>query len=105
MDKINYTIVNKDGKVMQDLSFNDFDSLADHMLEMADKYYEGIYTPDDTLKISTFDENGKLVYSDEATFEETHNVESEFQNIDFPDLRDFGNEGEGFGEPIDVDFE
>lgn len=103
MEKINYTIVDKNGKVVEDVTFNDFDKLADYMLDMADKWYEGVYDPDDKLTISTFDENDNLVYTDVATFEETNNVESEFQNIDFPDLRNFGNEDEGFGESISFD--
>ena len=105
MEKINYTIVNKDGKVVEDLTFTDYDKLADHMLEMADKWYEGVYDPDDQLKISTFDENNNLIYSDTASFEETNNVESEFQDIDFPDLRDIGNEDEEFGESSGSDIE
>ena len=105
MEKINYTIVNKDGKVVEDLTFTDYDKLADHMLEMADKWYEGVYDPDDQLKISTFDENNNLIYSDTASFEETNNVESEFQDIDFPDLRDIGNEDEEFRESSGSDIE
>lgn len=102
MEKVNYTIVNKDGKIVEDLSFTDFDALADHMLNMADKYYEGVYKPDDKLKIATFDENDNLVYSDVATFEETENAEPIFEDIDFPDLPDSRNETRGFGEAIDV---
>lgn len=105
MEKINYTIVNKNGEVVEDLTFTDYDKLADHMLEMADKWYEGVYDPDDQLKISTFDENDNLIYSDTATFEETNNVESQFADIDFPDIRNFGNEDEEFGESSGSDIE
>jgi hypothetical protein len=103
MEKINYTIINKDGKVVEDVTFDDYDNLADYMLEIADKWYEGVYDPDDQLKISTFDENNKLIYSDTASFEETNNVESEFQDIDFSNLPNIGDEDGGFGESVSFD--
>lgn len=77
--KVNYTIINKDGKVVEDLSFNDYEKLADHMMDLADKWYSGIYTTDDTLSISTFDASGELIYNDTATFGESLNEEQTFE--------------------------
>jgi len=105
MDKVNYTIINKDGKIVEDTTFQDYDKLADYMLEIADKWYEGVYNPDDQLKISTFDENDNLVYSDTASFEDTSNVESEFQDIDFSNLPNSRNESKGFGKSVSFDSE
>lgn len=67
--RINYKVVNKSGEVVNDIDFEDYEKLADHMLEMADKYYQGIYTVDDQVNISMFDDNGNLIYSDKASFE------------------------------------
>lgn len=97
--KINYTIVDKDGKVVEDVNFDDYDKLADHMLELADKWYQGVYDPDDNLEISALNENGEVIFKDSATFGETKNVES---GIPF-DLSGSPNNrtaGEGFGAEI-----
>jgi hypothetical protein len=99
--KINYTIVDKQGKVVEDLDFSDYDKLADHMLELADKYYQGVYDPDDSLEISAYDETGEVVYTDKATFKETQEMDSgidgsfDFSISDLPDNR---TAGRGFGE-------
>lgn len=68
MKKISYQVVNKNGEVVDDIEFEDYDSLADHMLEMADKYYQGVYTVDDTINISALDEAGNVLYQDTASF-------------------------------------
>jgi hypothetical protein len=70
-NEFGYTVVNKDGKVVDDARFADYDSLADHMLDMAEKYYRGEYSADDKLEISEFDSTGEVVYSDVATFGES----------------------------------
>lgn len=74
---VNYTIIDKNGNVLQNETFEDYDKLADHMLELADKWYNGGYDEGDQLKISTYDETGNLVYSDTATFGETRESASE----------------------------
>ncbi len=73
MHSTGYTIVNKDGKVIEDAQFSDYDELADHMLELAEKWYKGEYSPDDKVQISAFDEAGEMLYSDVATFGEASN--------------------------------
>lgn len=77
---IQYKIVNKNGEIIEDEAFNDYDKLADHMMELADKWYSGLYDTNDSLEISTFDKSGDLIYSDKATFGETMNDESNFEN-------------------------
>jgi len=67
----NYTIIDKNGNVIQNESFEDYDKLADHMLEIADRWYAGEYDEGDQLQISSFDEIGNLIYRDTATFGET----------------------------------
>lgn len=68
MKKISYQIVNKSGEILDDIEFEDYDTLADHMLEMADKYYQGVYTIDDTINISALDDAGNVLYKDTASF-------------------------------------
>lgn len=93
---IQYKIINKNGEIVNDVTFNDYDKLADHMLEMADKYYNGILTADDQISISTYDETGKLVYEDTASF--GGNLEKATED-EFRDI--IGNNtntaGKGFG--------
>lgn len=99
--KINYTIVNKDGKVVEDLNFDDYDKLADHMLELADKWYEGVYDPDDSLEISALNEKGEVIFKDKATFGETQNVETGVpESFNLSGVSDNGTAGEGFGAEI-----
>lgn len=97
MNKLNYKILDKDGKVVEDLSFDDYDKLADHMLTMADKYYNGVLTNDNSIEISSFDESGNLIFKDSASFEGS-NLEGdkvdEFQQI-ISDNTD--TSGKGFG--------
>lgn len=85
--RINYKVVNKSGEVVDDIDFEDYEGLADHMLELADKYYQGIYTVDDQVNISMFDDSGNLIYKDKASFEgevesvEEINLEDEFRKL------------------------
>jgi hypothetical protein len=76
MSSVGYTVVDKNGNVLDDAKFSDYDELADHMLEMADKWYKGEYSADDQLKISAFDETGEVVYSDVATYGEASDEDS-----------------------------
>jgi hypothetical protein len=98
--KLNYTIVDKNGNVVENVDFNDYDKLADHMLDMADKWYEGVYDPDDKLEISTFNESGEIVYKDTATFGETfdgeYDISNEFELSNSKDKSEWKS-GEGFG--------
>jgi len=80
-ETINYTIIDKDGKVVQNETFNDYDKLADHMLELAEKYYTGEFTEEDTIEISAFDKTGEMIYKDTATFGDTDNDLSNAFNI------------------------
>lgn len=93
MKKINYKVINKDGDVVDDIEFSDYDKLADHMLQMADKYYQGVYTVEDKINISAFDESGNLMYEDTASFgsvEPTEDIEDELRQSS-------GTAGQGFG--------
>lgn len=99
--KINYTIVNKDGKVVEDIDFDDYDKLADHMLDLADKWYEGVYDPDDSLEISALNESGEVIFKDKATFGETQNVETGVpESFNLSGVSDNGTAGKGFGAEI-----
>jgi hypothetical protein len=97
--KINYQIINKDGEVVDDKTFNDYDKLADHMLELADKWYQGIYSTDDKVSISTFDETGNVIYEDTSSFgsniESTESLEENLR--DLYDVSNVGESGRGFG--------
>ena len=69
MNKVNYQIVDKNGKVVEDVSFDDYDKLADHMMDIADRYYAGVLSEGDSINISTYDSTGELIYKDTASFE------------------------------------
>jgi hypothetical protein len=96
--KINYQIVNKEGEVVDDQTFTDYDKLADHMLELADKWYQGIYSTDDKVNISTFDETGNVIYEDSSSFgsniESTESLEDNLRDL-YGDTR---TAGKGFGD-------
>ena len=97
MNDVKFTIVDKEGKTSEELTFNNFDSLADHMMDVAIKWYEGVYDPDDTLKIERFDENGQLVLAEERKFGEEINDEFDASSFDLnlpPLPEDFGT-GDG----------
>ncbi len=96
---IQYKIIGKNGEVIDDQSFNDYDKLADHMLTLADKWYNGLYDADDSLEISTFDKTGELIYTDTATFGETMDEQSSLED-ELKQIVDIRNEsaGQGFGE-------
>ena len=99
-ETINYTIIDKDGKVVQNETFNDYDKLADHMLELAEKYYTGEFTEEDTIEISAFDKTGEMIYKDTATFGETfdgeYDISNEFELSNSKDKSEWKS-GEGFG--------
>ena len=78
--------------------FDDYDKLADHMLELADKYYQGIYDENDSVSISTYDETGEVIFEDTASFgsvtTQTEDIEDELRQI--ADSKR-GTAGQGFG--------
>ena len=93
--KIQYKVIDKNGNIVSDETFENYDKLADHMLDMANKYYQGIYTVDDSVSISTFDESGELIYEDTASFGgEVTNEEIEDELRTESKRR---NSGKGFG--------
>ena len=47
MSEFKFNIVGKDGKIIEDLMFDDIDSVADYMLDAADKWYSGLQDPFD----------------------------------------------------------
>lgn len=102
-NKVNYQIVDKNGKVVEDVSFDDYDKLADHMMDIADRYYAGVLNEGDSINISTYDETGTLIYKDTASFE---NSEEDVNLDEITELlEDTKNErrgGQGFGDAIDV---
>lgn len=94
---VNYQIINKSGEVVEDLTFNDYDKLADHMMDLAQKWYDGLYDPDDTVSVSTFDNTGNLVYEDKATFRETMHESTDLES----EVKDLANsKNKGFGDSI-----
>lgn len=67
MSEFKFNIVGKDGKVVEDLMFDDIDSVADYMLEAADKWYAGLQDPGDNIVIERI-EDGKVVFEDKSSF-------------------------------------
>jgi len=67
MTEFGFKIVGKDGKVIENLSFNDFDAVADYMLDAADKWYSGLQDSGDMISIER-KENGEVIYSDTSSF-------------------------------------
>jgi len=100
---VQYKIINKDGSIAEDVKFDNYESLADHMMNLADKWYNGLYDPDDTVQVSTFDNMGELIYEDTATFKETMNEESNLEE-ELSNISQFttnnGSSGKGFGGDI-----
>lgn len=96
---VNYQIVDKNGKVVEDVNFDDYDKLADHMMDVAEKYYAGVYSGGDSVNISAFDESGELIYKDTASFEAAEgdvNLDEEISEyIEPPTNKRRG--GQGFG--------
>ena len=67
MTEFKFNIVGKDGKVIEDLTFDNFDDVADYMLDAADKWYSGLEDPGSQMVLSRI-EDGKVVYSDESSY-------------------------------------
>jgi hypothetical protein len=91
--KLEYTIIDKNGKVVESDVFEDYDRLADHMLGLADKWYTGAYTAEDQLQITSLDEMGNVLYRDTASFgdsmkDETISNEFDITPGELPELGD-----------------
>lgn len=97
MRKSDFKIVDKDGKVIESQEFRDYDQLADYMLGIADKWYEGVYDPEQNISISSYNEEGELIYQDSVSFGASEDVELELEQpeLNIPNLSDFGYEVEG----------
>ena len=67
MSEFKFNIVGKDGKIIEDLMFDDIDSVADYMLDAADKWYAGLQDPGDNITIERI-EDGKVVFEDKSSF-------------------------------------
>lgn len=67
MTEFGYKIVDKNGKVVEDKVFEDFDSVADYMLDAADKWYSGLQDPSDVMSLQRR-ENGTVVFEDTNSF-------------------------------------
>jgi len=94
MTEFGFKIVGKDGKVIENLSFDNFDSVADYMLDAADKWYAGLQDPSDTMVFER-KEDGQVVFEDRSSFEAS--VEDGLLHNDGPEGRESseGIEGEG----------
>ena len=67
MSEFKFNIVGKDGKIIEDLMFDDIDAVADYMLDAADKWYAGLQDPGDNIVIERI-EDGKVVFEDKSSF-------------------------------------
>jgi len=94
MTEFGFKIVGKDGKVIENLSFENFDAVADYMLDAADKWYAGLQDPGDTMVLER-KENGQVVFEDRSSFEAS--VEDGLLHDDRPESGESseGIEGEG----------
>lgn len=102
MTEFGFKIVGKDGKVIEDLSFENFDAVADYMLDAADKWYAGLQEPGDMMVVER-KENGQVVFEDRSSFEASvengllHNNGSETESSDEGDAAE-GQENRDIGE-------
>jgi hypothetical protein len=88
MTEFGFKIVNKNGETVEDKIFEDFDSVADYMLDAADKWYSGLQDPGDMMSLQRR-ENGTVVFEDMSSF-----------GIEDDALR---NDGSETGKVVDVD--
>lgn len=73
-DNFDFRIVDKNGKIVENVSFKDYDQLADYMLNVADQWYEGLRSPSDSYNITRTDNDGNVLYSETNSFGEAGNV-------------------------------
>lgn len=67
-DNFDFKIVDKDGKIVEDVSFKDYDQLADYMLNVADQYYQGLRNPDDSYSLTQTAPDGSIRFEEENVF-------------------------------------
>lgn len=98
MTDLGFKIVGKDGKVIENLNFDDYDALADYMLDAADKWYDGLQDTGATMTVERR-EDGQVVYSDQSSFggEDVYDDGSEVER-DMETLRQFLGASELSGE-------
>jgi len=98
MTDLGFKIVGKDGKVIEDLSFDDYEALADYMLDAADKWYDGLQDTGATMSVERR-EDGNVVYSDQSSFggEDVYDYGSEVER-DIENARKFLRTSELSGE-------
>jgi hypothetical protein len=94
MTEFGFKILGKDGKIIEDISFENFDAVADYMLDAADKWYAGLQDPSDTMLIER-KEDGQVVFEDRSSFEAS--VEDGLLHNNGPETEssDEGDTGEG----------
>jgi hypothetical protein len=94
MTEFGFKILGKDGKIIEDISFENFDAVADYMLDAADKWYSGLQDPSDTMLIER-KEDGQVVFEDRSSFEAS--VEDGLLHNNGPETEssDEGDTGEG----------
>lgn len=67
-ENFDFKIVDKNGKLVEDVSFKDYDQLADYMLNVADQYYQGLRNPDDSYSLTQTAPDGSIRFEEESIF-------------------------------------
>lgn len=67
-DNFDFKIVDKNGKIVDDVSFKDYDQLADYMLNVADQWYQGLRNPDDQYTLTQKTADGSIRFEEQNTF-------------------------------------
>lgn len=67
-DNFDFKIVDKNGKIVEDVSFKDYDQLADYMLNVADQWYQGLRNPDDQYTLTQKTADGSIKFEEQNTF-------------------------------------
>lgn len=68
MDNFDFKIVDKNGKIVEDVSFRNYDEVADYMLNVADQYYQGLRNPDDSYSLKQIAPDGNIRFEEENIF-------------------------------------
>ena len=68
MSKFDLQILTKKGEILEDKKFDSYDDIADYMLDAAQAYYDGVYSPDDSICFGIKDNEGNPVYGEQKTF-------------------------------------
>jgi len=67
MSEFGFKIVGKDGKIIENLTFDNMDAVADYMLDAADRWYAGLQDPGDNIIVERI-EDGEVVFEDKSSF-------------------------------------